>query len=119
MRVLLVMPTPFENGRLGLENVVWLSEPVALTSVGAAILDAHEVRVLDMRLEDEEALARTLSSFRPDVMRDWLARPASEIPQIFGNRPVAVIGASPAPNTRGRGRSSSVCRARAAGRGGG
>ena len=31
MRVLLVMPTPFENGRLGLENVVWLSEPVALT----------------------------------------------------------------------------------------
>src|SRR4051812_43062975 len=68
MRVLLVMPTPFENGRLGLENVVWLSEPVALTSVGAAINDAHEVRVIDMRLEDEEALANTLSSFRPDVV---------------------------------------------------
>lgn len=68
MRVLLVMPTPFENGRLGLENVVWLSEPVALTSVGAAIMGAHDVRVLDMRLEDEDALARTLSSFRPDVV---------------------------------------------------
>ena len=26
---------------------------------------------------------------------DWLSRPASEIPQLFGNRPVAVIGASP------------------------
>lgn len=26
---------------------------------------------------------------------DWLSRPASEIPQVFGNRPVAVIGASP------------------------
>lgn len=68
MRVLLVMPTPFENGRLGLENVVWLSEPVALTSVGTAISDAHDVRVIDMRLEDEDALARTLSSFRPDVV---------------------------------------------------
>ena len=68
MRVLLVMPTPFENGRLGLENVVWLSEPVALTSVGAAIMDKHEVRVIDMRLEDEDALARTLSSFQPDVV---------------------------------------------------
>jgi radical SAM superfamily enzyme YgiQ (UPF0313 family) len=68
MRVLLVMPTPFENGRLGLENVVWLSEPVALTSVGAAIMPDHEVRVIDMRLEDEDALARTLASFRPDVV---------------------------------------------------
>jgi hopanoid C-3 methylase len=68
MRVLLVMPTPFENGRLGLENVVWLSEPVALTSVGAAIMDSHEVRVIDMRLEDEDALARMLVSFRPDVV---------------------------------------------------
>jgi hopanoid C-3 methylase len=68
MRVLLVMPTPFENGRLGLENVVWLSEPVALTSIGAAIMDSHEVRIIDMRLEDEDALAHMLCSFRPDVV---------------------------------------------------
>src|SRR5687767_8915692 len=26
---------------------------------------------------------------------DWLSRPASEIPQVFGDRPVAVMGASP------------------------
>jgi chromate reductase len=26
---------------------------------------------------------------------DWLSRPASDIPHVFGNRPVAVIGASP------------------------
>lgn len=26
---------------------------------------------------------------------DWLSRPASDIPQVFGNRPVAVLGASP------------------------
>jgi hopanoid C-3 methylase len=68
MRVLLIMPTPFENGRLGLENVIWLSEPVALTSVGAAIGDRHEVRVLDLRLEDEGALGRALLDFRPDVV---------------------------------------------------
>jgi hopanoid C-3 methylase len=68
MRVLLVMPTPFENGRLGLENVVWLSEPVALTSIGTAVSDRHEVKVLDLRLEDEDALARELVSFRPHVV---------------------------------------------------
>lgn len=68
MRILLVMPTPFENGRLGLENVVWLSEPVALTSVGTAVADKHEVRVLDMRLEDEDALAKALVEFQPHVV---------------------------------------------------
>jgi len=68
MRVLLVMPTPFETGRLGLENVIWLSEPVALTSVGAAIADKHEVRVLDLRLEDEQALARAILEWKPDVV---------------------------------------------------
>src|SRR5689334_21516985 len=68
MRVLLVFPTPFESGRLGLENVVWLSEPVALTSVGTAVKDEHEVRVLDLRLEPEEALAKELLAFRPEVV---------------------------------------------------
>jgi radical SAM superfamily enzyme YgiQ (UPF0313 family) len=68
MRVLLVMPTPFETGRLGLENVIWLSEPVALTSVGTAIMAEHEVRILDMRLEDEDALGRTILDFAPDVV---------------------------------------------------
>ncbi|MFT3767864.1 MAG: radical SAM protein [Minicystis sp.] len=62
------MPTPFENGRLGLENVMWLSEPVALTAVGTAVADRHEVRVLDLRLEPEDALAEALLSFRPDVV---------------------------------------------------
>ena len=68
MRILLVFPTPFESGRLGLENVVWLSEPVSLTTVGTAVQDAHEVRILDLRLEAEEALANTLLEFKPDVV---------------------------------------------------
>ncbi|HKO92550.1 MAG TPA: cobalamin-dependent protein, partial [Polyangiaceae bacterium] len=68
MRILLVMPTPFENGRLGLENVVWLSEPVALTSIAAAAGPEHQVRVLDLRLEPEDALARELRSFQPHLV---------------------------------------------------
>ncbi len=68
MRILLVMPTAFEVGRLGLENVVWLSEPVALTSVGTAVSGLNQVRIVDMRLEREDALARELESFKPDLV---------------------------------------------------
>lgn len=67
MRILLVMPCPFETGRLGLENVIWLSEPVALTAVGASVPE-HDVRILDMRLEPEDALARELAEWKPDVV---------------------------------------------------
>lgn len=67
MRILLVQPTPFEQGRLGLENVVWLSEPVALTAVAGAVPE-HEVLILDLRLEPENALARMLNTFRPDIV---------------------------------------------------
>ncbi len=68
MRILLVMPTPYETGRLGLENVVWLSEPVALTSIAAMVDHRHEVKVIDMRLEPESALAETLRAFAPDLV---------------------------------------------------
>ena len=68
MRILLVMPAPFERGRLGLENVVWLSEPVALTSVAGAVSQDHAVQILDMRLEPEEALAKAINQFKPDVV---------------------------------------------------
>lgn len=68
MRILLVFPTPFESGRLGLENVVWLSEPVSLTAVGTAVKEQHEVRILDLRLEPESALADELLSFKADIV---------------------------------------------------
>src|SRR5262245_48992913 len=68
MRILLVMPTPYETGRLGLENVVWLAEPVALTSIAAMVRGKHELKLLDMRLEHEDVLARTLASYRPHLV---------------------------------------------------
>jgi radical SAM superfamily enzyme YgiQ (UPF0313 family) len=67
MRILLVQPATFEPGRLGLENSLWLSEPVALTSL-AAMVPEHEVRILDMRLERDTELNRVLLEFRPDVV---------------------------------------------------
>ena len=67
MRILLVQPTPFEEGRLGLENVVWLSEPVALTAVAGAVPD-DEVEIVDLRLEPENALAHAIRRFRPDIV---------------------------------------------------
>jgi radical SAM superfamily enzyme YgiQ (UPF0313 family) len=67
MKILLAQPSPFEPGRLGLENIIWLSEPVALTSL-AAMLPEHEVRILDMRLEVDLAFNDTLREFRPDLV---------------------------------------------------
>jgi radical SAM superfamily enzyme YgiQ (UPF0313 family) len=67
MRILLVQPAAFEPGRLGLENCLWMSEPVALTSL-AAMVPEHEVRILDMRLEPDAELNRVLLEFKPDLV---------------------------------------------------
>ena len=67
MRILLVQPAPFEPGRLGLENVTWLSEPVGLTAL-AAMVPEHEVRLLDLRLEPDVVYNQTLLEFRPDLV---------------------------------------------------
>lgn len=69
MRILLAQPAPFEKGRLGLENMIWMSEPVALTAVaGAVIGEGHEVRILDMRIEEATVFTDTLRSFKPDIV---------------------------------------------------
>ncbi len=67
MKVLLVQPAPFEPGRIGLENTIWFCEPVALTSL-AAMIPEHEVRILDMRLEPDDALCRVLREWEPDLV---------------------------------------------------
>jgi radical SAM superfamily enzyme YgiQ (UPF0313 family) len=63
-----VQPAPFETVRPGLESVIWLSEPVALTSLAGAIEARHDVRILDLRLEPKSALQRELSRFRPHIV---------------------------------------------------
>lgn len=68
MRILLVQPAPFEGGRIGLENVLWLSEPAALTAVAAMVEGEHEVRILDMRLEEADVLPKVLTTFRPEMV---------------------------------------------------
>jgi hopanoid C-3 methylase len=67
VKILLVQPAPFEPGRLGLENIIWLSEPVALAQL-AAMVPEHEVRILDMRLEPDTELNRVLLDFQPDLV---------------------------------------------------
>ncbi|MBM4366473.1 MAG: cobalamin-dependent protein [Deltaproteobacteria bacterium] len=67
MRILLVQPAPFEERRLGLENTVWRSEPVSLTSIAAMVPD-HEVRILDMRCEKPSVLPEVLSGWQPDIV---------------------------------------------------
>ena len=68
MKILLVHPAAFEENRVGLENTVWMSEPVALTSIAAMVIDTHEVRILDQRAEPSEALPKLLRSWRPDLV---------------------------------------------------
>jgi len=68
MRILLVMPTPVETGRLGLENVVWRSEPVALTAIAGGVSAKHEVHLLDLRLEPEHMLTQLCATLRPHLV---------------------------------------------------
>jgi radical SAM superfamily enzyme YgiQ (UPF0313 family) len=67
MRVLLVYPNANKE-IIGWGDMGAIAEPIALEYVGAgARLDGHEVRLLDLRLHNEE-LDDTLREFQPDVV---------------------------------------------------
>ena len=59
------------------------------------------VQVLKARVIASQGLLLVTPEYNnsiPGVFKnaiDWLSRPAADIPKVFGNRPVAVIGASP------------------------
>jgi len=59
------------------------------------------VQKLKVQIMDCEGLLLVTPEYNngiPGVFKnaiDWLSRPSSDIPKVFGNRPVAVIGASP------------------------
>lgn len=81
------------------------------------IATLHGIPLYDADLEAREGLPAAVVALREQVMAsdglmlatpefsngipgvfkntiDWLSRPASDIPAVFGNRPVAVFGAS-------------------------
>jgi NAD(P)H-dependent FMN reductase len=58
-------------------------------------------------LKDQVAAAEGLLLFTPEYNQsvpgvfknaiDWLSRPATDIPRVFGNKPVGLLGATPGP----------------------
>ena len=64
MRVLLVQPD--QNRTLGLQQLARV-EPLGLEMLAGALLGAHEVALLDLRVEPD-GLERTLEDVRPDLV---------------------------------------------------
>jgi len=64
MKILLIEPSkPFSS--IGGEDV-FIFEPLALEYIAAGVLDEHEVKILDLRLDKD--LESTLTDFRPDIV---------------------------------------------------
>jgi chromate reductase len=61
------------------------------------------VRALKDRIAAADALILATPEYNnsiPGVFKnavDWLSRPGADIPRVFGNRPVALMGATPGP----------------------
>ena len=66
--MLLVQPAPFENGRIGLENSLWFTEPVALTSIAAEVPEDHKVKIFNLRLKKADELPKTVESPKPSSL---------------------------------------------------
>jgi len=91
VRVLLVQPPPPPD-YIGFRRAA-VPEPLALESVGAVACPHHDVRLLDMRLED--TFLETLETFQPDVVavtclttevynaRDLLKRAKTVLPEVL------------------------------------
>lgn len=106
--------------RSGSYNTALLKAVVPLVDAGVALEIAflHGIPLYDGDLEAAAGLPQVVRDLKARVMAcdglllatpeynngipgvfknaiDWLSRPASDIAKVFGNRPVAVIGASP------------------------
>ena len=106
--------------RRGSYNTALLRAAVPLVSSGVELEVAllHGIPLYDGDVEAAEGLPQAVQDLKTKVITcdglllvtpeynnsipgvfknaiDWLSRPASDIPQVFGDRPVAVIGASP------------------------
>ncbi|HEX7176280.1 MAG TPA: NADPH-dependent FMN reductase [Pyrinomonadaceae bacterium] len=106
--------------RRGSYNSALLRAAVPLLDAGVEleIASLHGIPLYDGDLEAAEGLPQAVRDLKarvvacdglllatpeynngiPGVFKnaiDWLSRPPSDIPQVFGSRPVAVVGASP------------------------
>jgi chromate reductase, NAD(P)H dehydrogenase (quinone) len=106
--------------RAGSYNTALLraAQSLADSAVAFDIATLHGIPLYDGDLEQREGIPPAVSDLKQRVMAsdglllatpeynngvpgvfknaiDWLSRPVADIPKVFGNRPVAVIGASP------------------------
>jgi radical SAM superfamily enzyme YgiQ (UPF0313 family) len=66
VKILLVQPPPPPD-YIGFRRTA-LPEPLALENIGAVAQANHDVRILDLRLENGSALRQTLEAFQPDLV---------------------------------------------------
>jgi chromate reductase, NAD(P)H dehydrogenase (quinone) len=71
-------------------RILGISGSLRCGSYNTALLNAA-VPLVETGTEFEIASIRGIPAI------DWMSRPSTDIPKVFGNRPVAVIGASPGP----------------------
>jgi NAD(P)H-dependent FMN reductase len=94
------------------------AQALAADSIELEIATLHGIPLYDGDLEQRDGLPEAVTALKqrvvdcdgvllatpeynngiPGVFKnaiDWLSRPASDIPRVFGNRPFALIGASP------------------------
>jgi chromate reductase len=101
-------------------NSALLRAAIELTPTGVELIvgDIRAIPLYDGDLEASDGIPAAVSTLKdliaasdglliatpeynnsiPGVLKnavDWLTRPANDIPQVFGGRPVAVMGASP------------------------
>lgn len=95
MKILLLQP-PKAPATIAGEDV-FLYEPLALEYIAAGVKNDHDVKILDLRLED--SLLETLEAFRPDIVGITaytvhvnVARNLLNIVKTWNPRTVTVVG---------------------------
>jgi chromate reductase len=94
------------------------AESLANSGVELQVATLHGIPLYDGDLEEREGLPPAVADLKEQILTshgvllatpeynngipgvfknaiDWLSRPSGDIPRVFGNRPCAVIGASP------------------------
>jgi len=94
------------------------AQELAVPEIGLELATLHGIPLYDGDLEQREGLPSAVLALKEKVLAcdglllatpeynngipgvfknaiDWLSRPAADIPEVFGGRPVAMLGASP------------------------